>query len=257
MEIFLGDYVDRGPQSRDVIEWMISAPPVCDERICLLGNHEDMLLRALDESDWMDELAAERRRSRRCAPTAYALPRFGGERRSPSCSAALLRRPAGRAIAPSWKRCRASSASAATLFVHAGVRPGVPLDAQDPDDLVWIREPFLSSDADFGKVVVHGHTPAEAPEVRPNRINVDTGAFFTGRLTCLVLEGDGAAVPADAIRTARCSAVLTSGCRRLRPGRRRSIRNVCRSRARALERGRSFAKERAPGRAPLTADQEL
>jgi serine/threonine protein phosphatase 1 len=73
--------------------------------------------------------------------------------------------------------------------VHAGVRPGVPLDAQDADDLVWIRGPFLSSNADFGKVVVHGHTPAEAPEVRPNRINVDTGAFFTGRLTCLVLEG--------------------------------------------------------------------
>jgi serine/threonine protein phosphatase 1 len=69
------------------------------------------------------------------------------------------------------------------------VRPGIPLEAQDADDLVWIRGPFLSSDADFGKVVVHGHTPTEAPDVRANRINVDTGAFFSGRLTCLVLEG--------------------------------------------------------------------
>ena len=67
--------------------------------------------------------------------------------------------------------------------------PESPLDAQDADDLVWIRGPFLSSNADLGKVVVHGHTPAEAPEVRANRINIDTGAFFTGCLTCLVLEG--------------------------------------------------------------------
>ena len=73
--------------------------------------------------------------------------------------------------------------------MHAGVRPGVPLDAQSNDDLFWIRDPFLDSDADFGKVVVHGHTIAEAPEILPNRIGIDTGAFATGRLTCLVLEG--------------------------------------------------------------------
>jgi serine/threonine protein phosphatase 1 len=76
------------------------------------------------------------------------------------------------------------------LFVHAGVRPGVPLDAQDPHDLMWIREPFLSSTADHGKVVVHGHTPTRAPEVRPNRIGVDTGACYGGPLTALVLEND-------------------------------------------------------------------
>ncbi|MGH8515691.1 MAG: hypothetical protein ACREV8_17465, partial [Gammaproteobacteria bacterium] len=75
------------------------------------------------------------------------------------------------------------------VFVHAGIRPGRPLDEQDPEDLVWIREPFLHSDADFGFIVVHGHTPAGRPEVRQNRINIDTGAVFTGCLTCLVLEG--------------------------------------------------------------------
>ena len=76
------------------------------------------------------------------------------------------------------------------LFVHAGIRPGIPVDGQDPDDLLWIREPFLSSDEDFGKVVVHGHTPINAPEFRANRIGIDTGACFGGKLTALVLERD-------------------------------------------------------------------
>jgi serine/threonine protein phosphatase 1 len=75
------------------------------------------------------------------------------------------------------------------VFVHAGIRPGVALDDQEPDDLLWIREPFLDDDRDHGLVVVHGHTIAERPEVFDNRIGIDTGAFATGRLTCLVLEG--------------------------------------------------------------------
>ena len=75
------------------------------------------------------------------------------------------------------------------LFVHAGLRPGVPLEKQVEEDLIWIREPFLTSGHDFGQIVVHGHTPGDAPEIRRNRINIDTGAFLTGCLTCLVLEG--------------------------------------------------------------------
>ena len=71
------------------------------------------------------------------------------------------------------------------------MRPGVPLDRQTDDDLLWIRDEFLSSTMDFGKIVVHGHTPVEAPEVRKNRINIDTGAFASGRLTCVVLEESG------------------------------------------------------------------
>ena len=75
------------------------------------------------------------------------------------------------------------------FFCHAGVRPGVPLQNQSPGDLLTIREPFLSAEQSFGKVIVHGHTPDEAPCVRPNRIGIDTGAYATGRLTALVLEG--------------------------------------------------------------------
>ena len=76
------------------------------------------------------------------------------------------------------------------FLCHAGVRPGLSLERQSEDDLLWIRGPFLDSNADFGKIVVHGHTPSEMPQVLPNRINIDTGAFMTGRLTCVVLETD-------------------------------------------------------------------
>ena len=75
------------------------------------------------------------------------------------------------------------------FFVHAGVRPGVPIKAQQESDLIWIREAFLKSKAAHGCIVVHGHTPVAEPEIRPNRIGIDTGAFASGRLTCLVLEG--------------------------------------------------------------------
>jgi serine/threonine protein phosphatase 1 len=76
------------------------------------------------------------------------------------------------------------------FFCHAGVRPGIPLDRQDPLDLMTIREPFLTSVQDHGKIIVHGHSPTQAPVVRSNRIGIDTGAYATGCLTCLVLEGD-------------------------------------------------------------------
>jgi serine/threonine protein phosphatase 1 len=75
------------------------------------------------------------------------------------------------------------------FFTHAGVRPGLPLTRQSPDDLMWIREQFLASNTDFGKVVVHGHTPSPEPQRHHNRIGIDTGAYATGRLTCVVLEG--------------------------------------------------------------------
>jgi serine/threonine protein phosphatase 1 len=75
------------------------------------------------------------------------------------------------------------------FLCHGGVRPGIALERQAVEDLLWIRDEFLNSTMDFGRIVVHGHTPSERPEVLPNRINIDTGAFATGRLTCVVLEG--------------------------------------------------------------------
>ena len=78
------------------------------------------------------------------------------------------------------------------FFCHAGVRPGIPLENQSVEDLMWICDEFLSSTVDFGKVVVHGHSPTEWPDIRPNRINIDTAAFASGRLTCLVIDGEPA-----------------------------------------------------------------
>jgi serine/threonine protein phosphatase 1 len=77
------------------------------------------------------------------------------------------------------------------FLCHAGVRPGIPLESQRAEDLLWIRDEFLSSNANFGKIIIHGHTPTQSPEVLLTRINIDTGAFATGRLTCLVIEGTG------------------------------------------------------------------
>ena len=116
----------------------------------------------------------------------------------PDASAASARPPPATPSPPPSRRStwRSSTPASSTiriggyLFVHAGIRPGVPLAAQTRDDLIWIREPFLTSDADFGFKVVHGHTIVPAVEHQPNRIAVDTGAVRTGVLSCLVLEGD-------------------------------------------------------------------
>ena len=99
------------------------------------------------------------------------------------------------ALTPEESRFLASLRTFMTVgqffICHAGVRPGVQLDRQSEEDLLWIRDEFLDSEMDFGKIVVHGHTPVREPEVKANRINVDTGAFGSGRLTCVVLEDGG------------------------------------------------------------------
>lgn len=178
--VHLGDYVDRGEDSAGVLERLLAPSPVPGaEVVNLLGNHEVMMLDACDPRSppgalpfWLENGGAETLASYRTNaedPAPWdAIPRE---------HLALLR------------GCALRWAAGDYLFVHAGVRPGVPLDRQDPFDLIWIREPFLSYEGDLPQVVVHGHTPAQAPAVRPHRIGIDTGACFGGALTCLVLEG--------------------------------------------------------------------
>jgi serine/threonine protein phosphatase 1 len=178
--VHLGDYVDRGEDSAGVLERLLGPPPIPGaEVVNLLGNHEVMMLDACDPRSppgampfWLENGGAETLASYRTGPEDpapwEAIPREHLE---------LLR------------GCALRWAAGDYMFVHAGVRPGVSLDRQDPFDLLWIREPFLSFEGDLPRIIVHGHTPVAMPAVRPHRIGIDTGACFGGVLTCLVLEG--------------------------------------------------------------------
>jgi len=184
--VYVGDYIDRGPDSRAVIDLLLDAPLAGFESVHLLGNHEAFLLEFLDDAgagpDWLFNGGAETLASYGVeSPWPFGDPpdRMQAEfrRRLPARHLTFLR------------DLRLSHVEGGYLFVHAGVRPGVPLDRQERHDLLWIRDEFLDSGADLGKVVVHGHSIADEPERRRNRIGIDTGAYMTGRLTCLVLEG--------------------------------------------------------------------
>jgi serine/threonine protein phosphatase 1 len=186
IEVFLGDYIDRGPDSKSVIDHL-AVRMVRRHAICLRGNHEQLLEQFLRDPeairDWvqlgaMQTLAsygiALTDRSNRITPFALQQQFL---RRFPRTHELFL-------------QCLRDSFSCGDfLFVHAGIRPGVPLARQDPEDLRWIREEFLQSSVDHGKIVVHGHTPVNHPEFHNNRINIDTGAWRSGVLTTIAIEG--------------------------------------------------------------------
>lgn len=187
--IYLGDYIDRGPYSREVIDYLMSDPLPGFESVRLLGNHDEALLKFLEDPaigpSWSSFGGEATLLSYgvRAQPGLIGAARWEDMRRQlaenlPESHVAFLR------------ALKTSVEAGDYLFVHAGVRPGVPLSAQRQEDMLWIRDAFLDSALDHGKVVVHGHTPVDAPEVRPNRIGVDTGAFASGVLTAVVLEGE-------------------------------------------------------------------
>jgi serine/threonine protein phosphatase 1 len=188
--VYLGDYVDRGLWSREVIDHLLAGPLPEFEAIHLLGNHESMMREFLDDTGvgptWMMN-GGDRTLSSYgvAADDALWAPRSAFEHLQAAFRARLPR--AHRKFLESLRLMHIEGDYA---FVHAGVRPGVALDRQVEEDLIWIREPFLSSIEDFGKIVVHGHTIAPRPDMQPNRIGIDTGAYSSNRLTCLVLEGD-------------------------------------------------------------------
>jgi serine/threonine protein phosphatase 1 len=185
--VFLGDYVDRGPDSRGVIERLL-APPAGFDVTAVRGNHDQTLLDFLTDAAiygvWREFGGRETLLSYGVRPPLFdKLEDF--ERARNDLVAAL---PA--AHRQFLEQLVGSRRIGGYYFTHAGVRPGVGLEEQAPEDLMWIREDFLNSRQDFGAVVVHGHTPTPQPEVRRNRIGVDTGAYATGCLTAAVLDGD-------------------------------------------------------------------
>lgn len=185
--IYLGDYIDRGPHSAGVLERLTQRSIPNTDVILLKGNHEEMLERFLDAPQsgifWRQLGGAETLQSYRIdvrgAVAGDGLANVHSEflKKFPASHLALL------------KSMRLSVSLGDYFFCHAGPRPGIPLEHQSADDLLWIRQPFLASAHAFEKIIVHGHSPVEAPEFHSNRINIDTGAYATGRLTCLVLEG--------------------------------------------------------------------
>jgi serine/threonine protein phosphatase 1 len=180
--VYLGDYVDRGHDSRGVVERLIGPLPFAAQAIHLAGNHEAMMLDALARPDDADAV-----RLWTSNGGVAALDSWGVDPASPPRGWAASIPEAHRRFLEGLRR---RAAFGGYLFVHAGVRPGVKLAEQNPDDLLWIREPFLSSTASLGSVVVHGHTPGKEVVVRPNRIGLDTGAVFGGPLTCAVFWAD-------------------------------------------------------------------
>jgi diadenosine tetraphosphatase ApaH/serine/threonine PP2A family protein phosphatase len=187
IEVLLGDYVDRGPQSREVLDILISRRRKC-RMVCLKGNHETYVTEFLRDPGMLEEWryfgGLETLVSYGMAPSIN--PDEQARRDLAAAFASALPETHRSFLAS----LRGSFTCGDYFFVHAGVRPGVPLSRQSEQDLLLIREEFLLHEEEFGKIIVHGHTPVIEPDVRPNRINIDTGAYATGVLTGLVLQGE-------------------------------------------------------------------
>jgi serine/threonine protein phosphatase 1 len=186
-QVFLGDYIDRGPQSREVLDLLIARRRE-HRMLYLKGNHEIFAEQFLSDpsvlSGWKHIGGISTLLSYGVTPSSKEDPQ------APEEVAAAFRQALPQGHRDFLQSLALSFTCGDFFFVHAGVRPGIPLQHQQQQDLLWIREDFLLHEEDFGKTVVHGHTPVMQPDVRPNRINIDTGAYATGRLTCLVLEGE-------------------------------------------------------------------
>jgi serine/threonine protein phosphatase 1 len=171
--VFLGDYIDRGPDSAGVLRFMMSLrADLSKQMVALKGNHEAWAISLLDglapAGAWLRNGGAETLRS-------YGAREIGDLPRAHL----------------DWMRSlRLFFDDGRRFFVHAGVNPGRPLDAQQDEELLWIRMPFLTNQRDYGRLIVHGHTPLESekPELHPNRLNLDTAAAFGGPLTAAVFN---------------------------------------------------------------------
>ncbi|WP_263595887.1 metallophosphoesterase family protein [Marinihelvus fidelis] len=185
--LYLGDYIDRGTQSREVIDMLLDDPLPGFERIFLRGNHEQAMLDFMQHPEnvagWLGfggrETLASYGVNVSLFPLMKELPELARSLAAHLPDTHLAFLDSG---LDSWR-------GGDYFFAHAGIRPGVPLDEQHTEDLLWIRDEFLQSPANHGVVVVHGHTITTEPEMLPNRIGIDTGAFHSGVLTALVLEG--------------------------------------------------------------------
>ncbi|MBO0757178.1 MAG: hypothetical protein J2P54_15055, partial [Bradyrhizobiaceae bacterium] len=176
------------PDSHRVIDLLIRRRREKRKTICLKGNHETYLLEFLKDPKvfdiWSQYGGLETLLSYGMSPPLR--PKPAELKRLARSFAKILPKDHLRFLS----QLKTNFTCGDFLFVHAGVQPGIPLHRQREEHLLWIRDDFLRSDHDFGKYIVHGHTPVNEPDIRPNRVNIDTGAFATNRLTCLIIEGE-------------------------------------------------------------------
>jgi serine/threonine protein phosphatase 1 len=186
MTVFLGDYIDRGDNSAGVLD-RLAKGDFPTSFVALRGNHEATMLDFLDDEsvlgNWRQYGGLE-------TLLSYGVDvREAMRGRDFKTAQESLRRRLPDSHLKFLNETKYFHEDGDYYFCHAGVRPLVSLAKQSEQDLMWIRDEFLNHRAPFGKIVVHGHTPADAPENLPNRINVDTGAYATGKLTCVALDG--------------------------------------------------------------------
>lgn len=185
--VFLGDYIDRGPDSAGVIERLSRSTLPGDRQSFLMGNHEEIMLAALDGD--RQALAAWLRHGAYDTLRSYGIEREEVLGRQAAMAALVEGRVPDDHLS-FIAGCVDMVRLGDFLFVHAGIRPGIPLDRQDPADLRWIRKGFVDDvDTDHGVMVVHGHSITKAPDIRRNRIGIDTGCYKTGVLTALRIDG--------------------------------------------------------------------
>ncbi len=187
IQVFLGDYVDRGPASREVLDRLIAREST-HRTVFLKGNHESLLTRFPTDPSTLDSW--QRLGGLETLMSYGITPSINADAGMQTRFAAAFAQALPEKHRTFLGNLKTSFICGDYFFVHAGVRPGIPLSEQREDDLLWIRQEFLLCEDLFSKIVIHGHTPVSQPDIRPNRINIDTGAYATGRLTCLVLEAD-------------------------------------------------------------------
>ena len=187
IHVFLGDYIDRGPASSQVIDMLIDRGQR-HETIFLKGNHEVMLFDLLGGPEIFPTF--KQYGGIQTLLSYGVAPSVNPDREEQLALVGALAQKIPNRHRDFFSSLRSKFVCGDFLFVHAGVKPGIPLPRQKEEDLLWIRDEFLSSDKDFGKFIVHGHTPVSKPDIRPNRINIDTGAYATGILTLLTIQGD-------------------------------------------------------------------
>lgn len=184
--VHLGDYIDRGPQSKGVLDFLVNAQKRSHRILALAGNHDVGFLDFINSGS-PDGIFANN--GGRQTARSYGVEIDFDDSRSIRSGQAAMASAVPSAHMDFMRRLPLSMVFGDFFFCHAGIRPGVDLDHQAPSDLIWIRWEFLDDLRLYPKVIIHGHTPATEVEVRPNRVNLDTGAYSSGRLSAIVIDG--------------------------------------------------------------------